>query len=71
MSALVVEEQDEWEPVITTAERVLTIPLTQEEGPEDVHLDSGTPELKTKIQTVIQIHRSILTDLALRSSLTV
>lgn len=22
-----------------------------EEGPEDVHLDSGTPELKTKIHT--------------------
>ena len=59
-SALVLEEQDEWEPVITTAERVPTVPLTQEEGPENVHQDSGTPELKTKIQTVIHIHRSIL-----------
>ena len=33
VSVLVVEEQEEWEPVITTTENVPTTPLTKEEEP--------------------------------------
>ena len=56
--------------VATTMENVPTIPLTQEEGPDDVHLDARSPELMEDITTVVRTRHSALTDLPLRTNLT-